>query len=287
MFNCCLVFLLEIYVLIWKNFKWFWFMHVHLCLGQESLETLCPSFCSHLGTPSLLGRWLLAHLWRALCIPVQNLDIGVFCHIKKTKPNNLQVALAVRGLCTFLFHPADLWQRQWIFFILHLMQNPARNLWGICTCKMEITNTMDFLWLSSSADFWFMCFFPISSFSCLWCNTGNYFLYLHSRTESLFILFLNVSHHSSHFSKSWTEGWVRASLKPESPGLKCSLPCGLHNKARYCIAQPGETSVIQFVVCQLLLVPDILDRCPKTITSLSFLVVLACSKCASQFGVGM
>lgn len=29
---------------------------------------------------------------------------------------------------------------------------------------MEIMNTMDFLWLSSSAVFWFMCFFPLVPF---------------------------------------------------------------------------------------------------------------------------
>lgn len=139
---------------------------------------------------------------------------------------------------------------------------------------MEITNAMAFLWLSSSAVFWFICLFPLSSFSCSWCNTSNYFLYLHSRTECLFILY--VSNHTSCFSKGWTEGWVRAPLRPESLGLKCSLPCGLHNKAKYCIAQLGETSVTQLVVCQPLLVPDILDRCPKTITSFS---LLACSKC--------
>lgn len=146
---------------------------------------------------------------------------------------------------------------------------------------MEITNTMDSLWLSSSTVFWFMCFFPLSSFSCSWCNTGNYFLYLHSRTECLFILFL--SHHTSHFSEGWTEGWVRAPLRPESPGLKRSLPRGLHNKARNGIALLRETCVTQLVVCQLLPVPDMLDRCPKTISSFSLLVLLACSKCASQF----
>lgn len=138
-------------------------------------------------------------------------------------------------------------------------------------------------WLSSSAIFWFMWFFPLSSFSCSWCNTGNYFLYLHSRTECLFILFLYVSHHTSHFSKGWTEGWVRAPLRPESPGLKCSLPCGLRNKARYCFALLGGTCATQLVVCQPLLVPDTLDRCPETVTSFSLLVLLACLKCASQF----
>lgn len=132
---------------------------------------------------------------------------------------------------------------------------------------MEITNTMD------SLTFIFNClliyvFFPLSSFSCSWCNTGNYFLYLHSRTECLFILFLYLSHHTSHFSEGWTEGWVRAALRPESPGLKCSLPRGLHNKARYCVALLGETCVTRLVVCQLLLVPDMLDRCPDTITGL-------------------
>lgn len=65
-------------------------------------------------------------------------------------------------------------------------------------CKMEIAGKMNLLWLFSSDVFWFKCFHP-TSFSCSCCNTSNYFLYSHGRTESLFILFLYVSHHASCF----------------------------------------------------------------------------------------
>lgn len=153
---------------------------------------------------------------------------------KNPKPNNLQITLVVRGLCIFLF--PYYWSVARTVDLLHFTSNvqPQKELVGYALAKWKKINVTDFLWLSSSAVFQFMCFFfLLSSFSCSWCNTGNYFLYLNSRRECFFILFLYVSRDTSHFSKGWTEGWVRAPPRTESPGFRDSLPCGLYNKAEW------------------------------------------------------
>lgn len=113
------------------------------------------------------------------------------------------------------------------------MCNPRRNWWD-----MHLQNGKKLMWQTFfdfclQPSFNSCVFFLLSSFSCSWCNTGNYFLYLNSRRECFFILFLYVSRDTSHFSEGWTEGWVRAPPRTESPGFRDSLPCGLYNKAEW------------------------------------------------------
>lgn len=113
-------------------------MRVHLCLGQESPQALCPSLCSHLRAPCLLEWWQLGHLWRALtlmqCRTQCTIWMLAFLPHKNPEPKNLQIALLLRGLCIFPF--PSLWsiERQSIFFILIQHQ---KELAGYALAKWE------------------------------------------------------------------------------------------------------------------------------------------------------
>lgn len=276
MFNCCIVFLLEIYGLVRNDFKW---ILLYVCpsvswAGEpgSTVPRLLPSaggssFAWMVTVSTFVESTLYQFRVQTLVIPSH----------KYKQLDNLQITVGGRGLCIFLFHPTALQQGQWVVFIVHLIQKPQRNLQNGNNEHDELSLTFIFSCLL------IYVFFSHEFLFLFMMQQGQLLPLFAEEDRCLFILFLCVSQHTSHFSKGWTEGWVGAPLRPESPGLKHSLPWGLHNQARYCLPQLGETSVPQLVVCQLLLVPDILDRCPKPVTSFSLLLLLARSKCASQF----
>lgn len=199
-------------------------MRVHLCLGQESPQALCPSLCSHLRAPCLLEWWQLGHLWRALtlmqCRTQCTIWLLAFLPRKNPEPKNLQIALLLRGLFIFLF--PSYWSRT--VDLLHFKPAPE-GTGRICTCKMEKKKKKTFFdfQLLLSFNSYVVFFFPFSSFSHPWWNTGNYFLYLNSRRECFFILFLYVSRDTSHFLKGCTGGWVRAPPRTEVLETLCPV----------------------------------------------------------------
>lgn len=164
-------------------------MRVHLCLGQESPQALCPSLCSHLRAPCLLEWWQLGHLWRALtlmqCRTQCTIWLLAFLPRKNPEPKNLQIALLLRGLFIFLF--PSYWSRT--VDLLHFKPAPE-GTGRICTCKMEkkkkrLFLTFSFCCLSIHMLFFF---FPLVPFP------------IHDETQAITSFIWTVGESASSFS---------------------------------------------------------------------------------------
>lgn len=153
-----------------------------------------------------------------------------------------------------------------------LLALPAQ---GICTCRMAVMNMTD---LHSTFIFSYLLsiFFPFQ-FLFLFVMEYRQLFPLFTHQDKVPLLSLSLIIHPT-FQKAELKGGWELFTALRVLVLNASCPVCFCNKAKHCTAQRGETSVIQPLVCQPLMVPDVLNRCPKTATSFSLLVLLACWK---------
>lgn len=187
---------------------------------------------------------------------VHNLEVGIFCHIKPPSLTIYKLHYCSAAFASFLLHPTDWKQGQWIF-ILHLMYSPTRNQWDMHMRngkkKLIWQTFFDFHLQPSFNSYVFFPWVPLPVHGAIQAITS--FIWTVGESASSFSSC--VSHVSLPiFPKAGLKGgWAPPRI--ESPGFRDSLPCGSYK-------------------CSM--VPDILDRCPKPVTSFSLLILRTCPK---------